>query len=166
MIPATNLETGKIEYFSNKNRDNIFEALRATKAMPILFNKEVGIKGKKYCDSHVSISTTLNALKAIELGADKLIIITNNAPNFINELFLSIWFKFRNKQFKENYLKSLEKIKEIKIPTNILVIYLQPKNKLKITMLNNNQEILKKTLLQGFNETCSNKELKKFLEIQ
>jgi predicted patatin/cPLA2 family phospholipase len=101
LIPTTNIETGNVEYFSNKNNDDIFEALRATKAMPILFRHKVCINGGKYCDSYASISVKRNALKAISLGATKIIIIDNDRFNFVNYLFLSIRFKFKNKEFKK-----------------------------------------------------------------
>jgi hypothetical protein len=44
------------------------------------------------------------------------------------------------------------------------VFYLKPKNKLRITTLNNKQESLKETIQQGFSETCDDLNLRKFLE--
>jgi predicted patatin/cPLA2 family phospholipase len=164
LIPAIDLDTGKVKYFSNKNKDNIFEAMRATKAMPIAFNKNVCINGKKYCDSYLSSSVKLSALKAIELGAEKIIIIDNELSNFVNEFAFAIWLRLKNKEFKKNYLSYLEKIKGTKFPNNVQIIYLKPKKKLKITTLNNNQEMLKKTIQQGFDEAFVNETLKKFLE--
>jgi predicted patatin/cPLA2 family phospholipase len=165
LIPATNTETGEVEYFSNKNRDNIFEVMRATKAMPLLFNKKVRINGKSYCDSYVSISTKLNALKAIELGANKLIIIDNELPGYLNEFIFLIWRHLKNRQFKKNYQNYLMKIKTTIFPANVEIIILKPKKKLNISTLNNDQKILKETIKQGFDETCCNINLKKFLEI-
>ena len=165
LVPATNIETGEIDYFSNKKGNDIFEVLRATKAMPILFNKKVCINGKKYCDSYVSISTKLNALKAIELGADKLIIIDNDSPNYLNEFIFSIWLKFKSRKFRKKYRDYLEKIEKTVFPGNVEVLVLKPEKKLVITTLNNNQKILKETISQGFNETCDNIILKNFLEM-
>ena len=165
LIPATNTETGVVEYFSNKNKDNIFEVMRATKAMPILFNKKVCINGKSYCDSYVSISTKLNALKAMELGANKLIIIDNELPNYLNELIFSIWRNLKNRQFRKNYQNYLAKIDMTSPPAGVEIIVLKPEKKLSISTLNNDQKILKETIKQGFDETCSNINLRKFLEI-
>lgn len=164
LIPATNIETGEIEYFSNKNKDDIFEVMRATKAMSVLFNKKVRINGKMYCDSYVSISTKLNALKAIELGANKLIIIDNNLPNRLNEFIFSIWLKSRNGRFRKNYRDYLDKIESGKFPSDIEILVLKPEKKLDIATLNNDQRMLEKTIRQGFDEACDNIALRKFLE--
>jgi predicted patatin/cPLA2 family phospholipase len=163
LIPAINSETGKIKYFSNRNKDNIFQAMRATKAMPIAFNKKVCINGKNYCDSYISTSTKLNALKAIECGADRLIIIDNDLPNFITELIFNVWRRLKNKKFRKNYLEYLRKIKETDFPNNVQLIYLKPKKKLRITTLNNSQKRLEASIQQGFDETCEDISLKEFL---
>ena|SRR3989338_7140580 len=45
-IPALNRQTGNIDYFSNRDETDIYEVLRATKAMPIAFklNPNVHLK--------------------------------------------------------------------------------------------------------------------------
>ncbi len=42
-ISATNIETGNPEYFGNQSNVDIFEALRASSAAPIVYNKLVNI---------------------------------------------------------------------------------------------------------------------------
>jgi len=75
LIAVTEWKTGKVEYFSNKSRDDIIEAMRASMAVPIAYNKRVCIKGKNYCDTFISSQIENNVYKAIELGAERLIII-------------------------------------------------------------------------------------------
>lgn len=55
LIPALNKKTGKIDYLDVKKND-IFECMRATKAMPIAFklNPKVEINNSFYCDSPIS----------------------------------------------------------------------------------------------------------------
>ena len=137
--------------------------MRATKAMPLLFNKKICMNGKRYCDSYVSISTKLNALKAIELGANRLIVIDNELPNFLNELVFSVWIKFKNKRFRKNYSSYLDKINKTTFPGDIKIIFLRPKNKLNITTLGNSKKLLKDTISQGFKETCKNSSLRRFI---
>lgn len=161
LIAATNYDTGIVEYFSNKNHDDIFEAMRASKSMPLASNKIVKVKNKKYCDTYSSSLVEINILKALELGANKLIVIDNAIPEF-SDLIFYFWLFFRNKNFKDMYYAYLEKKKKLKIPKNVKVIFLKPRNKLKITRLNNNQKLLKETIAQGYKETLSNKELQTF----
>lgn len=44
-IAATNSETGRVRWFTNGAEQYIFEILRASKAMPVAYNKRVGIGG-------------------------------------------------------------------------------------------------------------------------
>ena len=138
--------------------------MRASKAMPVVYNKKIAIGKKKYCDSYLSTSTELNALKAIELGANRIIIIDNTLPSFISNLVFLVWLNFKSKKFKKNYLKSLKRIKKIKFPKKVQLIKLKPIKKLKISLLNNKHEALEQAIKQGFDETCENLALKKFLK--
>lgn len=164
LIPATNVETGQVTFFSNHERDDIFEAMRASKAMPVVYNKKITIGKKKYCDSYLSTSTELNTLKAIQLGANRIIIIDNTLPSFISNFVFLLWLNFKSKKFKKNYLKSLKRIKKIKFPKKVQLIKLKPVKKLKISLLNNKHEALEQAIKQGFDETCENLALKKFLK--
>lgn len=55
-IAATNAITGKVEYFSNHNNVDIFEVMRASKAMPFFFGETVQINNQYFIDSPNSTS--------------------------------------------------------------------------------------------------------------
>lgn len=164
LVPLTNAETGRVKYFSNRSKINIFEVMRATKALPILFNKSIRIQGKHYCDSYMATSLRHNALKAIELGADKLIIVDNEAHNVLKYTIFKILAVTKRGEFRDNYSRYLKEMASIEFPSNVQVIFLEPKKRLKVTTLNNNQKMLKETIQQGFRETTRNRALKKLLE--
>lgn len=163
LIPATNHDTGNIEYFSNRKKDDIFEAMRASMALPIVYNKVVKINNKNYCDTYNSSCIQLNMLKAISLGAKKLIVIDNEVLNHLDEFGFDAWIKLQTEDFQKNYSKNLKRRIKIKIPKNIKAVFLKPKKELKIGALNNDKVILRKTFNQGYSETLNNKDLKKFL---
>ena len=81
LIPATNANTGDVEYFGNKKSadhifhdgDDIFEVMRATKAMPVVFRKRIRREGEEYIDTYASSHIELNILRAIEEGAKKVL---------------------------------------------------------------------------------------------
>ncbi len=164
LIPATNVKTGHVDYFSNKNKDDIFESLRASKAIPIVYNKSIRIGEHRYCDSYISTSVKLNALKAIELGANKIIIIDNAPISILNRIIFFGWISLQNKAFKINYSKSLEMINNSNIPADVRVFYLKPQKPLKISLLDNAQSSLEKAVQQGYEETCKNMAFRRFLE--
>ena len=80
-IAITNAKTRTTSYVSNDDNADIFELLRATKAIPIFFNKEVYLSGISYIDGTVSASFENTVEKAKELGATHIIGIDCLARN-------------------------------------------------------------------------------------
>jgi predicted patatin/cPLA2 family phospholipase len=64
-----NKKTGNIDYFDNRNGMNVFESMRATKAMPIAFkiNPNIKINDSYYCDSLLSSTAEPHIKKAIRM---------------------------------------------------------------------------------------------------
>lgn len=163
LIATTNFKNGKLEYFSNKDGTNILEDMRASMAIPLVYNKIIKIKRKNFCDTPISSSTGLNIKKAIDLGANKIIVInTECLPSFGRRLF-DIWLFLKSKVFKYNYNHEIQLQQHLKLPDNIRIIHLSPKKKMKAGLLDNNKKDLKDTFNQGYNETLKNKELRNFL---
>ncbi|OGZ45155.1 MAG: hypothetical protein A2756_01680 [Candidatus Ryanbacteria bacterium RIFCSPHIGHO2_01_FULL_48_27] len=76
-IAATDSNSRTRSYFCNDSSVDIFEILRATKAIPFFYNKKVVINGIDYIDGTVSTSFDDALLKARELGATHIIGIDN-----------------------------------------------------------------------------------------
>lgn len=94
-VGATNVVTGKTEYFcKNDMRDNC-TVLRASSSLPI-FSPMVEFKGQKYLDG--GTSDPIPARKAIEDGCDKLIIVLTRERGYVKgaEKFRGLYkFMFR-----------------------------------------------------------------------
>ena len=156
-IPAINIKTGEVKYFSNK--DNILEALRASKAMPLAYNKYVKIKNEKYCDSSISSSIEMNILKAIELGAKKVIAI--DTRNLNKTLLYNLWLYSRNSLFKKNYNTSKSKINEFNLPKGTECLFL--KYNKNYGTFRNTKEFLKVSIDKGYKDAVNSKELKNII---
>jgi len=168
IIPALNRKTGRIDYFSNKGGDDIFEAMRATKAMPIAFkmNPHIRLRDSTYCDSCLSSSSAPHLEKAVESGASKILMI-NNAPqdksrNLEHAIF-NLWVSVQGKSFSRNYEDEAKRTQDYRVPENVEVLTLEPTTPLNIKTLNNNKNLLRQTINQGYKETSSNQKLKDFL---
>jgi predicted patatin/cPLA2 family phospholipase len=161
LIPYTNKLTGKIEYFSNKNGGDVFEALRATKAMPLAYGKSVNINGQNYCDTGLSANSSLLIEKAKKLGSEKVLVLDNRSSNPVVENGFNFWLNLRSSQFRKNYYSELERINKIQLDDS--VFYLRPELKLRISPLNNNQFLLNETIEMGYKDTINNKKLENFL---
>lgn len=164
LIASTNYKTGKVEYFSDFKKLNIFEAMRASMAMPVAFNRVIKFNGAEYCDSPNSSHVELHILKAIELGATKILFIDNLESEYLDEIGFDIWLALRSKKFIKNYLSERKKRKNMVVPNNVDIFHLKPKLKLRIGLLQNDKELLQKTFNQGYSETLEDKDLMKFLK--
>jgi len=78
LIATTNYKTGLIRYFSNRENVDIFEALRASKAMPVVYGKKIVLDGEFYIDGALVGSIAVNMREALRRGAQKIIVIHNN----------------------------------------------------------------------------------------
>jgi len=65
---------------------------------------------------------------------------------------------------KKSYYETERKLSNVEIPKDVKVFTIAPKSKIKITTLNNNINLLRQTIEQGYKETISNNELKRFLK--
>jgi len=162
LISAINYRTSDLTYFSNKDGkepDDIFELLRASKAMPIAFNKKIGIDGEKYCDSYLSSDSKAHIRKAVELGAKNIIAINNRIHRRANERLFRLWLKHQSRFFQENYIRQVNELEDYKIPDNVNVIKIVPTSKLKISTFNSNKAQLAETIQMGHDDVVNSKEL-------
>jgi len=159
LIAVTNNNSGRVEYFSNKDRTNIFDVMRATKAVPILYGKKVKIKNKYYTDGVNSTSAEFNLLKACELGANKIIVVTCDIR--VHNLFLKIWMLFKSKLYRQGINNDFNLRGDKIINSNIL--YIRPMKKIKVNVWNNNKLFLNKMIKMGYEDVINNKKIKYFL---
>ncbi|MDP3989784.1 MAG: patatin-like phospholipase family protein [archaeon] len=169
LIPALNRQTGEVNYFSNRDEQiDIYEVMRATKAMPIAFklNPKVNINDSTYCDSCLSSSAENHLEKAIELGAEKVLMVNNSVKSSSDDFedkFFRLWVSAQTKYFRRNYAQAELKARDYLSPREIELFNIRPKEPLAVSTLNNNQESLIATIRQGYQETSSNRELADFL---
>jgi hypothetical protein len=69
----------------------------------------------------------------------------------------------RGKTFSKNYYENIRKAEQILSISNVDIIYLLPKSKIKVGPMDNNSKKLQNAFKQGFNETVNNKDLKTFI---
>ncbi len=157
-IMLTDVESGKPVYFSQKEVD-IFEALRASSAMPVFFNKSVSINGRKYIDGAISFHLEDGVALAKKLGATKIIAINNRNRSLISRLSEWMYFLSQNKMIRQAMRRPRLDIKD-----DASVFLIQPLSKLPVSTLDNNKKRLKQTIRIGYMDASRNTSLSKFLE--
>jgi predicted patatin/cPLA2 family phospholipase len=152
-----------VKFFSNRRPEDVFEALRAAKAMPFIYGKVVNIENEYYCDSLLSASPTLLTEKAKDLGAEKILVLDNGKPNSVMKKGSDLWVSLGNPQFKRNYAAELRRLNGLHF--DIPIFYLRPSENLQISALSHDHARLKQTVDMGYEDTIRNKDLKSFLEM-
>lgn len=162
-ISATEYQTGKPKFFTNT--DNIFEALRASKAIPAITSKKVILDNIEYIDGAISTSFNINIEKAIKEGAKNIIVIKDSeGVSFITKIFYSLHSFFVN-----DNIRKLLKIHCASNPYNISpreninIFIIRPSRKLPIFPLDNKKLHLEESFALGYEDLKNNSEFKTFL---
>lgn len=172
-VTATNIETGKCEYFKIEDVLKDMEKLRATSAIPIM-TRPVLIDGKRYLDGAVSDSIPVR--KCLELGCDKVIVVLTQPEGFIkrkisNKKIKTVKFIFRKYpklvermlNRHNDYNECIEYINELEKEGKAFVI--RPSEKLDIDLIERNPDKLESIYQIGIKDMKKKiKNLKKYLK--
>lgn len=77
-IPVKNASTGEGRFISRDDGLDLYEVLRATKALPVFYGKKVPLDGAPYVDSAFRLTKEDSVTKAIGLGATHILVIEIN----------------------------------------------------------------------------------------
>ena len=172
-VTATNVETGKADYFELKNVLEQMEILRATSAIPLV-SKMVKIDGKKYLDGGVSDSIPIDKCKT--LGYDKIIVVLTRPLDYRKEPLSDRKIKMINLRYKKypqliktmknrhlEYNRTIEKIIDLENKKEIFVI--RPSESINVKVIERNPHNLQKVYDLGIKDAKKiMKDLKKYLQ--
>lgn len=162
-VPVIDTKSGKLKYFTNKDKVDWFEVLRAGKAIPIFYNKAVQIGKQSYHDSHLSASPETHTQYAKKLGATKIISVhcTDITIRLESDLIESFWFFMKkDKKFRKNYYE-INSIQESISPESFIIF---PSRKPFANILDTNRDDIVDTIELGYNDIIGNKALAKFIK--
>jgi len=171
IIPVLNCETGEVHYLSDWKNADVFEALRATLAIPVGYrlNPKVFVNGEAYLDSPLTSSAQTHIKNTVERGDGKILVIDTSSNGFSgflsNRIFGSWLFVFRgfNIKFRRNYRKTRRDVNEYIVPEGVDIFTLNPRA-LEINVLQNDEYSMRRAFEQGYRETKENEELASFLD--
>lgn len=172
-VTATNIESGKCEYFKINDVLEDMEKLRATSAIPIM-TRPVKIDNKFYLDGGVSDSIPVK--KCLELGCDKVIVVLTQPEGFIKKKISdkkvkTIKFVFRKYpkliermlNRHNDYNECINFINELEKDGKAFVI--RPSEKLDIDLIERNPEKLEDIYQIGIKDMKKKiRNLKKYLK--
>ncbi len=166
LIATTDADTGELTYFSDKEREDkreIFEFLRASKAMPIAFNRLVTIDGRRYCDTDLSADLRAHVREAIRCGARKIVAINNTVPRIASSMAMTAWTRLRPRVFRERYRDEMRELTRFRVPAGVRVEVLEPASLVPVSTLSSNQKKLKETYDQGYRDMVEHQGIRDLL---
>lgn len=167
---VTNVETGKPEYLKIINATIQIEELRASSSLPFC-SKIVKINDKLYLDGGISDAIPVN--KCLEMGYDKVIVITTRPLNYrktkSNQLLAKIFYhrypnfvKAINTRY-QRYNDTLDQLQELEKQNKIFVI--RPSKLIKINRLEKNPDKMQEIYNLGLQDFQDNYQaLQKYLK--
>lgn len=167
---VTNVQTGKPEYLKIINATIQIEELRASSSLPFC-SKIVKINDKLYLDGGISDAIPVN--KCLEMGYDKVIVITTRPLNYrktkSNQLLPKIFYhrypnfvKAINTRY-QRYNDTLDQLQELEKQNKIFVI--RPSKLIKINRLEKNPDKMQEIYNLGLQDFQDNYQaLQKYLK--
>ena len=167
---VTNLDTGKAEYIEIEDAKEGVEYLRAGSSMPAV-SKIIELDGNKYLDGGMADSIPVK--KAIDLGYDKIIVITTRPINYRKrksqlKTLARLYRKYPKfiktiNHRNENYNKTVEEIVKLEKQGKIMVI--RPSEGIKVKRIEKNPKVIQAQYDLGVKDFITKKnELKRYLK--
>lgn len=159
---VTNVETGKAEYLSMKEVNQAMEAVKASTALPLVFQM-VTINGKKYLDGGLADSIPIQ--RSILEGNKKNVIVLTKEEGYIRKpsenlnLIRLRYYKYPKvyEVMKERHLAYNETMEYIRLlQKEGKVFVLQPKEKNEISRLEKDSKKMEELYQRGY-EDAKNK---------
>ena len=167
----TNINTGKTEYVPVSRYDRRFEILRATCALPLLFQPII-INGNEYLDGGITDSIPFK--HAFDDSCDKCIVILTQARDYRKKADKTLKFSAKRYRKKPEFAKALlnrpqmynKQLEDIKmLEEQGLVYVIAPNQSLGIGRTESNPEIIEKIYKQGESDLRKHLDkLRKFIE--
>jgi len=168
LVAATNAATGELVYFSaqeRKDEEEIFELLRASKAMPVAFGKVVAVDGGQYCDTELSADLRAHVREAVQRGATNIIAINNSVPRLESSVAMASWVRFRPAAFREHYHKQWDELVRYQVPKGVRVELLEPKNGVPVSTLSSTKKGMQATYDMGYRDLKKHKGIRDLLGV-
>lgn len=170
LFAATRVRDGETTYLKVPRDEQVYEYLRATAAVPIVYGKRVTIGGDEYVDGDFGSDTEDLVQKAFALGAQDVIIIESSPSQFLSKEKRLVMKALRTIEKAEKNTgmvkaidRELTKKPPIVAPKGRRVIYVTPSKNLHNGTLQNKKLKLRTVFNVGYADTRDNKELRELL---
>jgi len=126
-VPVTDLDTGHVEFISNATWFNLYEVMRAAKAIPFLYGGTVRLGGHSFIDGDLNMNMAKLIHKARKEGATKIIVITNTATlSGFMRLFTRLYALFARPMIRQLVRYDLVRTHFDHLPSDVEILVIGP----------------------------------------
>jgi predicted patatin/cPLA2 family phospholipase len=166
LISVTEHQTGRVAFLHNHRGLDLFEILRASKAIPLVYRKKVTINGVAYVDGSIGMPLAVGIQKAIAEGAGNIIVIRNGSgASMASTLFWRLHAALENDHLARaigDYLS--QQHLEPQVNAGIRMVVIDPSRPLPTHPLDNRRDHLRAAFDLGGEDIRRNSELAMLLD--
>lgn len=160
-VPLTDARNGKTFWATRVCWFDIYEIMRAAKAIPILYNEHVRLGTGRYVDGDISTTHTTLLRKAIDEGATTIISITNNLPpSLVTRLFLGLYAIVSPRGLRNIVFHDLFDVDSFTPEETVKFISISPSQPLPMSVYSREKKLLAGAFELGFEDTRIHKEIR------
>ena len=167
-FPVLNAQTGETTYISPKPPCDTYAAVKAAKAIPVLYGKTVTIEGREYIDGAFGSYVSDHVLEAERRGATHIIVVrVDDGPKSWNAFFLHLtiwWWKYTNQRVLalagQNDFTS---VRPITAHNRSDIITVVPTKQLSVTLTTNDRLAIRTAINQGYDDLITHPEIESLL---
>ncbi len=170
LLPVTRVRDGATVYLSPKRTQEVYEYLRAAKAIPVAYGKTVKIGNEEYIDGDFGSQTEDLARKALQEGAQDIILIESNPESFGRKAEHVI---IRGSEIEQILLKKtglakaaareLERKKPLTAPQGVRLVVISPSKASSVHVVTRKKLNLRTAFNLGYADARDNAELRELL---
>ena len=170
LVPVTRVRDGETVFLSPPRNQDVYEYLRAAKAVPFIYGKEVRIGKEEYIDGDFGSNFGDLIQKAIQEGAADIVAM-DCSPGIEGSKRRKILIEaayYREKISGNAGLMKAAKheMQHVPIPTvpGVRIVVLAPRKNMRLSLLARKKLELRSLLNLGYADAANNEELAKLLE--
>lgn len=151
-VPAMDSHSGTPRYFNKHDALDIYEVLRAAKAIPIFYGRRLLLLGKTYLDGELGPTAEDHVNFAIEQGADRIVLVNDNGPkDALSTIELHFYAAFQSEHLRDAIVRDVDQSTMCITSSKATILCVSAQN-LSIGILTNN----KKKLIDAFDSGVQN----------
>jgi len=160
-IPLTEARTGKTFWATKICWFDVYEIMRAAKAIPILYNERVRLGGGQYLDGDFSTTHASLLRKAIDEGATTIISVTNNLPpSLLARILLGLYAIFSPRGLRKIIFKDLFNTEDFTPEETLTLIPIAPSKPLPMSVYSHDKRELNRAFELGYTDMLINDDIR------